>query len=163
MAEIWDLVDKDGNYLDEKWQRGDPNKIPEGVYHPCVEVWVKINDKILITQRHPQKSEGLKYDIPGGAVVSGESILEGAVRELCEEVGISVPADKLKLLGTTVNGDVYAASYLLTLDALPELTLQSTEVVGYMLVTQEKLEEMTDQITKGTNRRYLIYKNIIFK
>ena len=162
MAEIWDLVDKDGNYLDEKWQRGDPNKIPEGVYHPCVEVWVKIEDKILITQRHPQKSEGLKYDIPGGAVVSGESILEGAVRELCEEVGISVPADKLKLLGTTVNGDVYAASYLLTLDALPELTLQSTEVVGYMLVTQEKLEEMTDQITKGTNRRYLIYKNIIF-
>lgn len=162
MAEIWDLVDKDGNYLDEKWQRGDPNKIPEGVYHPCVEVWVKIEDKILITQRHPQKSEGLKYDIPGGAVVSGESILEGAVRELCEEVGISVSADKLKLLGTTVNGDVYAASYLLTLDALPELTLQSTEVVGYMLVTQEKLEEMTDQITKGTNRRYLIYKNIIF-
>ena len=162
MAEIWDLVDKDGNYLDAKWQRGDPNKIPEGVYHPCVEVWVKINDKILITQRHPQKSEGLKYDIPGGAVVSGESILEGAVRELCEEVGRSVPADKLKLLGTTVNGDVYAASYLLTLDALPELTLQSTEVVGYMLVTQEKLEEMTDQITKGTNRRYLIYKNIIF-
>ena len=88
MAEIWDLVDKNGNYSGIKWPRTEHASIPEGLYHPCVEVWVKIGERLLITRRHPDKTEGLKYDSPGGGVGSGESFVEGAVRELYEEVGI---------------------------------------------------------------------------
>ncbi len=163
MAEIWDLLDKDGRDTGIRWPREDHYKIPEGLYHPCVEIWVRAGDKLLITKRHPEKQEGLKFDVPGGAVVSGESILDGAIRELYEEVGIFSDADSLSHLGSVAVDNVYAASYLLRLDRLPELTLQSTEVVGYRLVTKDELEEMSDQLTRGTRRRYLLYKNVIFE
>lgn len=163
MAEIWDIVDKDGNYLNIQWSREDNDKIPEGYYHPCVEIWVRVGDKMLITQRHPEKTEGLKYDVPGGAVVSGENVLVGALRELSEEVGINVNAEDLVCLGALSRGKVYAVSYLVTMEKLPALKLQPTEVVGYRLVDKAELESMADKLTAGTYRRYLVYKDNIFE
>ena len=162
MAEIWDLVDKDGNKIGLTWERSNHDNIPDGVYHPCVEVWVKVGDKLLITRRHPDKSDGLKYDLPGGAVVSGEDITHGALRELWEEVGIKVEIDDLSLMGHLAFGKVFAASYIVRLPALPELRLQPTEVVSYKLVSEEEFVSMESELTKGSYRRYLIYKDQIF-
>lgn len=162
MTEIWDLVDENGKELGIKWARADHDKLPDGVYHPCVEIWVRVGDRLLITQRHPNKSEGLKYDVPGGAVVSGESLLLGAQRELYEEVGIEASENELQRLGTIATGKVYAASYLITLDALPLLSLQPSEVVGYKLVTMEELDSMEERLTRGTYKRYLVYRERIF-
>ena len=163
MTEIWDIVDENGKSLGMTWERSRHREIPEGLYHPCVEVWVRVGDRLLITQRHPDKSEGLKYDIPGGAVVSGEGVLIGAVRELAEEVGIEVLESDLLCLGSMTNGSVLATSYLLKLESLPMLTLQPTEVVGYKFVTRDELFEMTDSITKGTLRRLLMYADRVFE
>lgn len=162
MTEIWDIVNENGESLGITWERQNHKNIPEGMYHPCVEVWVRIGDKLLITRRHPEKSEGLKYDVPVGAVVAGENILTGAVRELSEEAGIAVNADDMLEIGRGVNGNVYAASYLVALASVPNITLQPTEVVGYKLVSQCELEEMLDDLTRGTRRRYLAYKDKIF-
>ena len=160
--EKWDLVDANGCSLGILWERSRHKEIPQGIYHPCVEVWVKVCDKLLITRRHPDKSEPLKFDLPGGAVLSGESVMQGAIRELYEEVGISTSSDSLIKLGEMTNGNVFATSYLLCLDELPELVLQATEVVGYKLVSKEEFESMTDDITRGTLRRYPLYKDQLF-
>lgn len=162
MAEIWDIVDAKGEKTGVKWDRVNHDKIPKGMYHPCVEVWVKIGDKLLITKRHPDKTEGLKYDVPGGAVIADEDMQTGAMRELYEEAGISVDSSSFKELGTLTNGNVYAASYLVELNYIPEIKLQASEVVGYKLVTQDELEEMLDELTRGTKSRYYIYKEEIF-
>ena len=162
MTEFWDLVDKDGNPVGVKWERCNRDKIPEGLYHPCVEVWVKVGERVLLTQRHPDKSEGLKYDAPGGAVLSGESIPVGAIRELFEESGIKANVEDLKLLGTVTGKVAYAVSYLLVLDELPMLALQPTEVVGYKLVSKAELEAMAEELCDGCYRRYLIFKDKIF-
>ena len=161
MAEIWDLVDKNGNKLGVKWLRKNHDFIPEGMYHPAVEVWVKIGDKLLLEQRHPDKTEGLLYDCPGGAVVSGEEFLDAALRELYEEVGIRADGDDITLLGTHIHGCCYAISYILKLDLLPPLTLQPSEVVGFRLVEASGLENIADEITGGTLRRYIAYKDRI--
>lgn len=162
MAEMWDLVDKDGNYVGIKWPRDRHDEIPEGLYHPCVEVWVKVGDKILISRRHPDKSEGLKYDAPGGAVVSGEDISVAAVRELEEEIGISASAEQLEYLGVILSRVGYAVSYLLRLERLPEIRLQPTEVVGYRLLSCAELDEMIDQLCETCGRRYLVYRDKLF-
>ena len=162
MSEIWDLVDKDGSDVGIKWPRSDHKNIPEGLYHPCVEVWVRIGDRLLICQRHPDKSEGLKYDAPGGAVVSGEEATEGALRELYEEVGIRTSKEHLKYLGVILGQKAYAMSYLLILDQMPEIHIQPTEVVGYKLVNLTELEAMVDQLCDGCRKRYFIFKNEIF-
>lgn len=161
--EIWDLVDENGHLVNITWERSAHNNIPDGLYHPCVEIWVKVGDKLLVTRRHPDKSEPLKYDLPGGAVLCGESVITGALRELFEEVGISASEQKLVKLGEMTNGKVFATSYLLSLDELPELTLQPTEVVGYKLVSREEFEELSPEITRGTNHRYSLYQDQIFK
>ena len=162
MAEIWDLVDKDGKKTGKTWPRTDHANIPEGYYHPCVEVWVRIGDRLLITQRHPDKSDGLKFDSPGGGVISGEDFLEGALRELYEEVGIKARAEDLKQLGAVTGRKAYAVSYLLTLDVMPEITVQPSEVVGYKLVTETELEKMADELCDGCQRRYFMFKSEIF-
>lgn len=162
MSEVWDLVDKNGQPLGMKWLRENHASIPEGCYHPCAEVWVRVEDKVLLSQRHPNKSEGLKYDAPGGAVVSGESMMDSALRELYEEVGISAKSDELIYLGAITGRKGYAVSYLVILDKLPEIRLQPTEVIGYKLVTQSELENMIDQLCMECAKRYFIYKNQIF-
>ena len=162
MTEIWDIVNRDGEYLGLTWERANHKNIPEGMYHPCVEVWVRVGDRLLIAHRHPDKSEGLKYDAPGGAVVSGESILEGAVRELYEEVGIPTTPEKLEFIGAVGAGRHYAVTYMLRLDRLPELKLQPTEVVGYKLVCREELDAMTDQLCKNCAARYKVYRDRLF-
>jgi 8-oxo-dGTP pyrophosphatase MutT (NUDIX family) len=163
MAEFWDLVDENGNDIGIKWERTKHRSIPAGTYHRCVEVWVRVGDKLLVTQRHPEKSEGLCFDVPGGAVVSGEDLLTGAVREIGEEVGIKVTPEQLIPLGEYAVDTVYVGSYILRLPSLPELKLQESEVVDYRLVTQMELDYMLDDLTKGTRRRYLLYSKKIFE
>ena len=163
MAEIWDLVDKDGKQVGVKWDRRDHGKIPEGYYHPCVEVWVRVGERVLITRRHPDKSEGLKYDAPGGAVLSGESTLDGAIRELYEESGIKASPGALEFLGAITTRVAYAASFLLVLDGMPEVKIQPAEVVGYKFVTRLELDAMTGELCENCAKRYLLYRDRIFK
>ena len=120
--EKWDLVDKDGHKIGSQVLRSERHVIPEGAFHPCVEVWVKVGEELLLTRRHPNKSHGLKFDCPGGAVLCGEEILDGACRELAEETGILCDKKDLVLLGNTTSHPVFASSYLLRLDGLPHLT-----------------------------------------
>jgi len=163
MSEIWDLVDKEGKKTGKTWARINRHSIPEGCYHPCVEVWIKVGKKLLITQRHPDKSEGLMYDSPGGAVLSGEDFIEGAIRELFEEVGILTSTEELRYLGAYLGQKAYAVSYLLCLDSIPKITLQPTEVVGYKLVTENELEKMSNQLCEGCRKRFLNFKSEIFQ
>eukprot|EP00736_Rhodelphis_marinus_P011970 Rmarinus@m.27837 len=56
-----------------------------------VVVVVECDNKVLITRRGPQmRSYPSCWVFPGGHVDDGESLEEGAVRELLEEVGIDV-------------------------------------------------------------------------
>ena len=94
--EIWELVDSDGNLSGVLYERGSKKPIPEGLYFRVVEVWTKIGDKLLITQRHPSKWMGLKWEVSGGGVVFGEEIRDAAVRELFEETGLTAQLDSTK-------------------------------------------------------------------
>lgn len=162
MSELWELRDADGNKVGISMRREDRDKIPEGLYLPCVEIWVTVGDQLLITRRHPSKSEGLKYEVSGGGVMLGEDFADAALRELYEEVGIPACRDSLQYLGYETSGDVFAVSYLLRLDSLPEITLRQSEVVEWRLVGEGELSDMADSLTRGTCRRYRLYRNKIF-
>lgn len=53
-------------------------------------------------EENPRRSQ--KPDLPGGIIEDGESIVEGLQRELQEEIGSDIPADKLAL--------VYASTFV---------------------------------------------------
>ena len=100
--ELWDLYTADRKPTGLTMVRGEKN--PEGLYNLSVTVWIK-NSKgqYLISQRSAiKKTYPLKWEPVGGGVVAGETSLEGAAREVLEEVGIKVDKDKLQLIFTDI-------------------------------------------------------------
>ena len=160
--EIWELVDGEGKPTGVLYERGSKKEIPEGMFFRVVEVWTMIGNKLLVTQRHPSKWMGLKWEVTGGGVVVGESIREAAVRELYEETGIKAGQNDISELGVRKFGTAMVSSYILRLSSTPEFNFDANEVVGYKLVSKNEFINMKHDFNPGTLSRYLEYGNIIF-
>ncbi|MDE7243643.1 MAG: NUDIX domain-containing protein [Oscillospiraceae bacterium] len=90
--ELWDAYDRDGKPLGFDLVRGEP--FPEGAWHLVADIFSVTKDgRVLLTRRHPEKSWGGYWEYTGGSVLKGETPLQGALRELREETGIT--ADEL--------------------------------------------------------------------
>jgi ADP-ribose pyrophosphatase YjhB (NUDIX family) len=81
--------------------------------HPLVVVtcFVGCDKRLLWVQRNLQPRRGL-WAIPGGYLERGETLAEGAARELHEEAGVLLPAEQLQLYMTgsiTFINQVYVA------------------------------------------------------
>ena len=160
--EIWELVDTDGVPSGVLYERGSKQQIPEGLFFRVVEVWVKLGNKLLVTQRHPSKWMGLKWEVTGGGVVRGEVVRVAAVRELFEETGIKAGQNAIEELGIRKFGVAMVYSYILRLDNIPNLSFDRREVVGHKIVSRHEFEQMADEFNPGTYSRYLEYGDIIF-
>ena len=102
--EKWDLYTKYREKTGKECIRGE--KIPEGCYHLVVHVWIR-NDKgeYLISQRSANRPTfPLQWECVGGSVIKGESSIEGALREVKEEVGLDLEADSGRLLFSKIRG-----------------------------------------------------------
>ena len=90
--ERWDAYDRDCNKIKGMTLiRGE--KIHEGCYHLVVHVWIR-NGKgeYLISQRSASRPTfPLMWECVGGSVLSGECSMDGARREVKEEVGLDLP------------------------------------------------------------------------
>ncbi len=96
--ELWDLYDENRNPIGRKHIRGD--EIPDGCYHLVVHVWIR-NSKgeYLISQRSANRPNlPLMWETVGGSVLKGETSLQGAIREVKEEVGIDIIGTKNNLV-----------------------------------------------------------------
>lgn len=96
MAELWDVYDKDRNITGKTVERG--TYMADDEYHLVVQIWIKNDEnKWLISKRAPHKRHGLKWEPTGGSVVAGETSVQGALREVKEEVGIVLEPEKGRL------------------------------------------------------------------
>lgn len=156
--EVWDLYDEDREPLGITHERGVPMK--EGTYHVVVDIWtVTPEGKILLTQRHPEKKFGLKWECTGGSVLAGESSVEGILRELKEEVGICAKPEELTLLDTVRLEERFVDTYISKRPVdLTKLKLQDTEVVDARLVDFEELCREWEA-GKVMPRRFARYKD----
>lgn len=143
--EYWDLYNEDKQLLGKTIKRGE--KLEEGEYHLVVGIWtVTPEGKILLTQRHPDKDCGLLWECSGGGVLAGESSMEGAVRELKEEIGVEVTEAELQFMGSLRTKHYFVDSYLYVADIdLKRLSLQKEEVVDAKLVTLEEFEAINKE------------------
>lgn len=164
MNEVWELVDIDENKTGIMIERGTNTPIPQGMYHTAVDIWTKNKDgKILLTQRHPNKEWGLKWECSGGAIVKGERSIDGARRELQEETGIKISEENLTYLGKTIMKEYQCImyTYLVCLTDNVEIKLQPEEVVDAKWVGVREIENMKENIVKSVWERYLQFKDKI--
>lgn len=161
MYELWDLYDENRNSLNKKHVRGVP--VPKGEYHIVTGVWtISKEGNVLITQRHPDKPFGLLWECTGGSVISGEDSITGALRELSEEVGISVNADELTLINSIRMKDRFVDTYITVQNVyLEDLTLQAEEVVDARFVPFGELYEMWKNGLVVPRERFGIYQKQI--
>ena len=104
--EIWDLYDEKRKLTGRTHIRGE--ELPEGCYHLVVHVWIRNSrGEYLISQRAADRpTYPLKWECVGGSVIKGEDSLHGALREVKEEVGISLPADSGRVVYAKTRGYV---------------------------------------------------------
>ena len=102
--EMFDVIDENGNKTGSIKERGVVHR--EGALHATAHIWIaRENEKssydILLQKRSSIKdSHPGCYDISSaGHICAGDSVLESALRELHEELGIDAKSEHLKEFG----------------------------------------------------------------
>lgn len=157
MAEYWDLYDEKRNPTGKIHRRGTP--IPKGYYHVVANAWVKNEEgRYLLSRRHPDRSYPLLWEPSGGRVIKGETSMQGILREVQEELGITLPAHKGKLVLSLCKNeyalfhDIWAFSYDVPLE---ELDIQQNEVAEVAWFTPEEIRQLdVDGLLVPTQRHY---------
>ena len=89
---------------------------------------------------------GGKWECTSGLIQSGETSIDGIIRELNEEIGISVNPNELKLFNTYIeeSSNFIRDVYILNKDIpLENFHFNDGEVIDCKYVTKKELFEMT--------------------
>ena len=95
--EIWDLYNENREIIGEHIS---DEKLPDNAFHLVVHVWIKNEDgKYLISQRNfTRPTNPLMWECVGGSILKSENSLQGAKREVMEEVGVNLSNIEGKLV-----------------------------------------------------------------
>ena len=76
-------------------------------------VMVDSDDKYLLMYRSDHPTFGVDPDLPGGTLEAGETTLETMLREVEEEIGVSVNADSAKEVYAGTDYSAHGTHYAL--------------------------------------------------
>ena len=162
MQELWDLIDREGHPSGQTFVRGSREKIPAGLYHVVVEIWVTTSDgRVLLTRRHPHKFNGLKWESTCGSALAGESARQAAARELFEEVGIAVSPDSLSRLGQVVYNNFITESFHLALEKPLPVTMQESEVVDARYIPFAHITRYWSAMSDHAREHFKLYERAL--
>ena len=144
--EKFDLYTADREKTGRTMVRGEST--PEGFYRLVVHICIfDSRGRMLIQQRQPFKRGWSNlWDVSvGGCAVAGDSSREAAVRELREELGLSVDLTGVRPVLTVSFRHGFDDYYIVNRDvSLSELTLQQEEVQAVRWAGKEEILGMID-------------------
>ncbi len=158
MAEYWDLYDGAGQLTGEKHLRG--TKVSEGQFHKVVHIWIQNSKGELLMQKRSDTVDNCpgEWATTGGSVQAGEEPITTAVRELAEELGLTVSAEELRYCLMVRRKDAFCYVYVLRKDVPAEsLSLQECEVAAAEWMTLEQVDRM---VKERTMHRY-VYREML--
>lgn len=130
MEEMYDVYTKDGEFLGTRPASVCKSENP-GFYYKVVRIiLLNENNEILIQKRSALvKYCPLKWELSAsGHVDVGENELDAAIRETKEELGVSLDANNIKLIHTSINKNALTYTYIARIKNSTEFTLQKEEV-----------------------------------
>ena len=140
--ELVDVLNKQKEFTGEVT---DKHKVPAGCYRLSVHIWI-INDKgeLLLQQRLSTAHKFPNaWSNTGGAVKTGESSIDGAIRELKEELGISVAKEELEFIASYKRPRDYADVWLLNKNIdINDIVMAEDEVQAVKWTKKEEFEEL---------------------
>ena len=142
--EVVDIYDENKNKIGKKKIRH-KDKLELGEYIIGIQAIILNSKKqILISQRSELKEKApLKWECNGGALLSGESVLDGLIREIYEELGIQLNKENAIFLKTAKNAYRFKEIYLFEKDIeIDELKFEDGEVISAKWVTIKEFINM---------------------
>ena len=141
-------MSKDITSISESSLREQASK--DGVTHLSTGVAVFKDGKVLIVRRVKDDFLGGKYELPGGGVDDGETIVEAAKREVMEETGLKIN----KVIGTfegfdyTTNKKPHVRQVNFLVEVEPGDIILSSEHDAFLWVDSKAVDtpEMTDKM-----------------
>ena len=163
MEEYWDIYDENRVFQGRTIKRGEAFR--DGEYYVCCDVWI-VNSKgeMLVTLRHPDKKAGGLWEFVGGGVLAGETTREAAVREVEEEIGISLLPNELSLLHVYKNRNYFMDVYLVRKDVdIHSLVLAPEETVDAKWVSKEDFRRMIEnkEVVYSVSQRYNLLEKLL--
>ncbi|PIF01486.1 MAG: hydrolase [Maribacter sp.] len=154
MDELVDILDDGGNFTGKTAMKSEAHK--HGLFHPTVHVWFyTANGQVLLQQRSRDKEiDPLLWGVSvAGHVSAGENIEASALREVHEEIGLSINKGQLHKIGVfksirRYNEDLidseFHHTYLCELEVpFPQLRKQDSEVEALELIPLLRFSEET--------------------
>ena len=143
-SEYWDVYDENRKKTNKIHKRNE--KLNDGEYHLVVDaIILNSKNEILISRRSAYKKFAFMWECAGGAVLKGETSLEGMIRELKEELGIEVTAKDAMILKTikSENKHNFKDLWVFKKDIdISKLTFEDGEAFDAMWVSIDKFINM---------------------
>jgi len=171
-TEYIDVISPDGNLTGVSKSRNEIHQ--EGIWHRSVHIWV-LNDKeeLLIQRRALEKEShpGL-WDVScAGHIESGDSSRQAAVRELKEELGLTIQPEELERIFTIeshfiLNNGTYKDNELVDVYLLRKninvqaLQLQPEEVESVKMISVESFRKSVLSNDSSFVPHSKIYQNL---
>jgi len=155
--EIWDVYDAQRRLTGRTMVRDNP--IPQGDYHLVVEIGIiNLRGELLITKRHPAKSYyPLFWETSGGSALAGETSLQGALREVREEIGIELNPQKGFILASRKSKTAFFEQWIFEQEInLADTRLQDGEVCDIQYVNYHQLRKLQE------NNELIPYRDAYF-
>lgn len=153
--EYFDIIDEDGNITGEVVERAEVHK--KGLCHKSIFIWImNSRNELLIQKRSATKdNDPNMWTISvTGHLSQGENSINGALKELKEEIGIFVDKRDLQYLFTVKEYKEYRPDYIdnelvdvfivkKDID-IKNLKIQKEEVSDVKFIQYEELEKMIE-------------------
>ncbi|MHB1315813.1 MAG: NUDIX hydrolase [Christensenellales bacterium] len=144
--EYWDIYNRDGQKTGYVKEKG--SALLDGEYHLAMEAWIADKKgRILVQQRSP-KCELLPnvWCMTTGRMKAGEDSLGGCMREVKEELGLSVDEEDIHFIHRLIYHHMIWDIYLIKKDVdITQLQLQSDEVAQVKWVSPDEFRWMIER------------------
>ena len=148
--EHFDIYDKEGNFLHKTATRGTP--LPKGEYFMVIHVWIEDSNGRYLIQKRAKKSDPIPHQwaITSGVTSQGETPKEGAIREVKEELGLTLEPGDLEDRAHIVSHDesyhtITHVYHTFKAPSIDDLRFQKVEVLDALYVTLDKIRTMIDK------------------
>jgi len=151
--EYFDILDENGNKTGKTKLRSEVHK--DGDWHKAVHIWIFNREgDILLQRRSPDKdSDPSMLDMScAGHLIAGDSSIEGAIRELKEELNIDIKSEELKYIKTLkrpskdkkvfINNEFDDLYIVITDIDIKDMKYQEDEISEILYVPYKKFKEM---------------------